>query len=89
MLAPVEIKAELVRRALAAGFDDCRIARAEARRTRRSFATGSTQGAAGEMDWIARGAEKRCDPELVLPGARSVVVLAMSYWQGTKKQKYE
>ncbi len=37
------------------------------------------------MDWIARGAEKRCDPELVLPGARSVVALAMSYFQGRGK----
>ena len=40
------------------------------------------EGAAGEMSWIERGAEKRSDPELVLPGVRSVVVLALNYWQG-------
>jgi epoxyqueuosine reductase len=36
------------------------------------------------MDWLHRGEEKRCDPSLVLPGARSVVVVAMSYWQGER-----
>jgi len=36
------------------------------------------------MDWIARGAEKRCDPQKVLTGARSVVTLAMNYWQGDR-----
>ena len=88
MLAPLEIKGELARRALAAGFDDCRIARAGSPAHAEEFRAWIEQGAAGEMDWIARGAEKRCDPELVLPGARSVVVLAMSYWQG-RSQKDE
>ncbi len=88
MLAPLEIKGELARRALAAGFDDCRIARAGSPAHAEEFRAWLEQGAAGEMDWIARGAEKRCDPELVLPGARSVVVLAMSYWQG-RSQKDE
>lgn len=31
------------------------------------------------MAWLARNAEKRVEPQLVLPGARSVVVLAVSY----------
>ena len=42
-------------------------------------------GAAGEMDWLQRGEEKRCDPSLVLPGARSVIVVAMNYWQGRRR----
>lgn len=88
MPAPIEIKAELVRRARAAGFDDCRIARAESPAHAGEFRAWLEKGAAGEMEWIARGAEKRCDPELVLPDARSVVVLAMNYWQG-KSQKEE
>ncbi len=77
-----EIKAELVQRAGAAGFDDCRIARAETPPHADEFRDWLADGSAGEMDWIARGTEKRCDPEMVLPGARAVVVLAMNYWQG-------
>ena len=87
MPAPLEIKDELVRRALAAGFDDCRVARAESPAHADEFRAWLEQGAAGEMDWIARGAEKRCDPELVLPGARSVVVLAMNYYQGRSQNE--
>jgi len=34
------------------------------------------------MDWMERGAEKRCDPQQVLPGACSIVVVALNYWQG-------
>ena len=34
------------------------------------------------MDWLARGEEKRCDPQQVLPGVRSVIVVALNYWQG-------
>ena len=89
MPAPLEIKDELVRRALAAGFDDCRVARAGSPAHAGEFRAWLEQGAAGEMDWIARGAEKRCDPELVLPGARAVVVLAMSYFQGKGRSEKE
>jgi epoxyqueuosine reductase len=34
------------------------------------------------MEWLERNKERRMDPQQVLPGARSVVVLAMNYWQG-------
>ncbi|MEP6601261.1 MAG: tRNA epoxyqueuosine(34) reductase QueG, partial [Nitrospirota bacterium] len=33
-------------------------------------------------EWLHRGEEKRCDPEKVLPGAESVIVVALNYWQG-------
>ena len=75
-------KTELVRRALALGFDSCRVARCEPPRHGREFQTWLAEGAAGEMDWLERGAEKRADPQKVLPGARSVIVVALNYWQG-------
>ena len=34
------------------------------------------------MAWLARGEEKRCDPQQVLAGARSIIVVALNYWQG-------
>jgi epoxyqueuosine reductase len=81
----IEIKTGLLRRAWEIGFDDCRIAPAASQSHTEEFRAWLEMGAAGEMDWIARGAEKRCDPEKVLPGVRSVVALAMNYWQGEEK----
>jgi epoxyqueuosine reductase len=37
------------------------------------------QGFAGEMGYMSRDVEKRADPTRVLPGARSIVVVAMNY----------
>ncbi len=75
-------KEQLVRRALALGFDACRIAPVEGPRHGAAFRDWLNEGAAGEMAWLERGAAKRLDPQLVLPGARSVIVVAMNYWQG-------
>ncbi|MGI8890330.1 MAG: tRNA epoxyqueuosine(34) reductase QueG [Chthoniobacterales bacterium] len=82
--SPLELKGEIRRCALALGFDDCRIAPAKTPRHAGEFRAWLDAGAAGEMAWIERGEEKRCDPGLVLPGARSVVTLALNYWQGSE-----
>ena len=72
----------MIERARELGFDDCRIASAEAPLHAPELQEWLADGAAGEMSWIERGAAKRSDPELVLAGVRSVVVLALNYWQG-------
>jgi epoxyqueuosine reductase len=77
-----EVKAELIRRAREIGFDDCRVAAADPPRHRTEFREWLEDGLSGEMSWIERGAAKRNDPQKVLPGVRSVVVLALNYWQG-------
>jgi len=38
------------------------------------------RGFHGEMNWMARDAERRTDPRLVMPDARSVVVVALNYF---------
>jgi epoxyqueuosine reductase len=80
----IELKREIVDRAHALGFDSCRIAAAAPPRHGNEFRAWLREGAAGEMDWLARGEEKRCDPQQVLSGARSVVVVALNYWQGER-----
>ena len=87
MRSPNETKAELLRRAAAIGFDSCRIAPAAAPRHREQFHAWLESGFAAEMDWIGRGAEKRSDPQKVLPSARSVIVLALNYWQGEEEKE--
>lgn len=37
-------------------------------------------GMHADMEWMARTAEKRLDPELVLPGAKSIIMLGVNYW---------
>jgi epoxyqueuosine reductase len=78
----LDLKGEIVRRARELGFDSCRVSAAAPPRHADAFRTWLRDGASGEMQWLERGEEKRRDPQLVLPGARSVIVLALNYWQG-------
>jgi epoxyqueuosine reductase len=76
------VKEELTTLAHALGFDLCRIARCDAPPHAAEFRAWLAAGHAGEMAWLERNQERRTDPQLVLPGARSVIVLGMNYWQG-------
>lgn len=72
--------AEWIRsRALALGFDACRITHAGRPGTADRFHQALAAGRHAEMHWLARTADKRTDPQLVLPGVRSVVLVAASY----------
>lgn len=61
------------------GFDACRITSAAPPTSAARLQAWLAAGWHGEMAYLARNANKRCDPDLVLPGARSVIVLATSY----------
>jgi epoxyqueuosine reductase len=77
------MKAALVEQAHALGFALCRVARCGPPVHGESFESWLDAGMAGEMTpWLERGREKRMDPQAVLPGARSMIVLALNYWQG-------
>lgn len=78
-----DIKSLLVTQALALGFADCRIAEAKEAPHAELYKQWVAEGKHGDMAWMARNLERRTDPRVVLPGARSVVVLALNYFQGT------
>jgi epoxyqueuosine reductase len=46
-------------------------------------------GMAGEMAYLERNADKRLDPQRVLPGAKSIVSVAMDYWLGSHSEAAE
>jgi epoxyqueuosine reductase len=65
------------------GFDDCRIAAASEAQHAGSFREWIADGCHGDMGWMERTPERRCDPREVLPGCRSVVTLALNYYPGS------
>ncbi len=81
-ISATELKAKLVSFAREIGFDSCRVTACNAPAHANHFSEWLRDGAHGEMNYMQRGEEKRCDPENILPGARSIVVLALNYFQG-------
>ena len=82
MNAEAELRDEIAARAHALGFDSCKITAAALPRHGEEFRAWLREGAAGEMEWMSRGEQKRSDPQKVLQGARSVIVVALNYFQG-------
>src|SRR5262249_52166506 len=75
---------DLRERAKGLGFDAVGIA--QARRLDRdgeALAAWLAGDRNASMAWMARRPEQRSDPELLLPGCRSVVVVALNYWSGS------
>jgi epoxyqueuosine reductase len=83
-ISTTELKARLVSFAGEIGFDSCRVTRCDAPAHADEFREWLRDGAHGEMNYMQRGQEKRCDPRNVLMSARSIVVLALNYFQGTR-----
>ena len=77
-----ELKRELTAFARRLGFDSCRVATCAPPPHAREFRNWLREGAAGEMHYMERGEERRCDPQRILPDARSIVVVALNYFQG-------
>ena len=65
------------------GFDDCRIAKAKEATHADLFKQWISEGKQGEMAWMERAPERRCDPREVLEGCRSIICLALNYYPGS------
>jgi epoxyqueuosine reductase len=83
-----DLREELRAAALREGFDVVRFARAEAPS---GAAEGLQQflgeGRHGGMDWMARNAERRADPNVLWPEAKSIIALGINY--GPKRDPRE
>ena len=73
------MKQAILIRARELGFDGCRITSAAAPDHAHAFEEWLAGNKNGEMAWLARNAHKRVDPQQVLPGAKSIVTLAVGY----------
>lgn len=74
-----QLAAEIKQRARQLGFDLCGIASAGASEHADFLADWLAEGRHAEMEWLARRFEERADVREYLPGAQSVICVAMSY----------
>ncbi len=76
-----KIKAE----ALRLGFSACGIAKAESvdEATSKVFISWLNRGDCATMDYMRNNLDKRLDPTLLMPGAKSVISLALNYYPTT------
>ena len=79
--ATTEIKTRLVAFAGEIGFDSCRVAPVETPNHAKEFREWLHDNAHGEMEYMRRGEEKRCDLQKILPRAKSIIVVALNYFQ--------
>ncbi len=77
------MKAAVQRRARELGFDDCRVTSAAPPAAGPHFQRWLAEQRHGEMAYLERNAHKRVDPQKVLPGAQSIITLAVAYGGGT------
>lgn len=82
MNAREELKAQIDRKARELGFDACRFTHAAPPASAEHLQRWLGTGRQGEMAYLARNAHKRVAPAEVLPGVRSLIVLAVSYGGG-------
>jgi len=76
------VKEAIREKALELGFDACRFTSAQPPPHAAEFQSWIASGQHGAMGYLERNAPKRANPELVLPGAKSIIVLAASYAPG-------
>lgn len=85
MVSPYE---KIRAKALDIGFDRIGFARAEELvKEGRRFRGWLTEGFHGEMAWLEREPAKRTNPDLIFPGARSVISVAVNYFTPSQHSK--
>ena len=82
-----DLKLQLLELASELGFDSCRIAAVNPPTHAHEFGDWLKKGAHGEMHYMARGEEKRLDPQKILPDAKAIIVLAINYFQGKQMRR--
>jgi epoxyqueuosine reductase len=77
-----ETREELRRRLRALGFDEVRFARMNTPLDG-GLRARVAAGQFADMHWMERTADKRTNPDLVLPGVKTMIMLGVNYWPGT------
>lgn len=86
---PASAKELLLAAAVRHGFDECRVARAAPAPHAEALGRWLEAGHHATMDWMDRTRNERSDPALILPGVRSIVVLATNYLDGEPPDSFK
>jgi epoxyqueuosine reductase len=87
MFSASEMKSQLGAKALELGFAELRCASVVGPAAHAGeFLEWIEEGHHGDMAWLAKNTHRRVDPREVLPGARTVLVLATNYFQAPRVQ---
>lgn len=86
MVSDLEIWSEKIKQAAAIiGFTDCKIAPAdELSEDARNLKTWLSDGMHADMHYMENHFEKRTNPEKLLPGSKSVIVVLLNYYPANK-----
>lgn len=81
-LSLADVTAQIKAEALRLGFSACGIARADRipEAVASSYDAWLEQGYHGEMSYLERNRELRLDPRVLVPGTRSLIMVAMNYY---------
>ena len=80
-MLPAELSDTIKDEAQKAGFDLCGITDAGVmKESAERLNIWIEQGCHGSMDYMARNADKRTNPSLLVPNAKTVIVLALNYF---------
>jgi epoxyqueuosine reductase len=80
-LSATDLKRDVLSYAKSLGFERAGVASVDPLNKDEAFLKHwLAQGCAGEMDYLKRASEKRARPAELLPGAKSVIALAMNYY---------
>jgi epoxyqueuosine reductase len=71
---------EIKQQALAIGFDACGICRAQDSEQGTYYRQWLSAGYQAGMDYLERNVDKRIDPRLLVPGAKSIISVALNYF---------
>ena len=77
-----DVRTQVIVMARELGFDLCRFAKAETPEHAAEFRDWLDRGDAGEMNYLTRNSARRCDPRQILADVKTVIVLALNYFQG-------
>ena len=80
------MKEQIRQRAFELGFDDCRFTTAAAPDHAAEFQLWLSAKQHGEMAWLERNAHKRVQPQHVLSGAKTIIVLATAYSSSNQQE---